>query len=94
MNAFNAMGMKIPDEAIGNFMVEADLDGDGNLSFDEFEEMVKRMIVFVRKQEPEVDLMKVPREVPLFLGFIPIANIHFERTQFHLMPCVTFVQAC
>ena len=45
--------MEIPDEDVEEMAANADMDGDGVLGIEEFEDMVKKMIATVREQEPE-----------------------------------------
>ena len=44
------MGMEIPDEDVEEMAANADMDGDGVLGIEEFEDMVKKMIATVREQ--------------------------------------------
>ena len=44
----------IPDEDVEEMAANADMDGDGVLGIEEFEDMVKKMIATVREPEPGV----------------------------------------
>jgi len=78
-DAFRAMGMGIPDDEVEELAADADMDGDGVLNIEEFEDMVKKMISTVRESEPEVHDVKLIEEPPLFLGLFPIPEKYFQR---------------
>ncbi|MGB1598547.1 MAG: ion transporter, partial [Promethearchaeia archaeon] len=77
--AFRAMGMEIPDDEVEEMAADADMDGDGSLGIEEFEDMVKKMISTVREKEPETDYLRIKDEAPLFLGVFPISETYFAR---------------
>jgi hypothetical protein len=76
--AFRAMGMEIPDEDVEGIAADADMDGDGVLGIEEFEDMVKKMISTVRESEPESQAVAIKEEPPLFLGLFPIPEQYFH----------------
>jgi len=78
-DAFRSMGMEIPDEDVEEMAANADMDGDGVLGIEEFEDMVKKMIATVREQEPEPEIVAITTDPPLFLGLFPISDTYFQR---------------
>ena len=85
-DAFRAMGMEIPDNEVEDMAADADVDGDGVLNIEEFEDMVKTMISTVREKEPEAEVVHMKEATPLWLGLFEIPDQYFQRNVVPLSP--------
>jgi len=75
-DAFRAMGMVVPEQDIAQMAADADMNDDGAIDIEEFEELVKKMISTVReREEPETTVVQVKEPTPLWLGLIEIRSV-------------------
>jgi hypothetical protein len=85
-DAFRAMGMDVPEQDIEQIAADADVNEDGVLDMEEFEDMVKVMISTVRERVPEPTVVQVKEPTPLWLGLIEIPEKYFQRNLVPLHP--------